>query len=226
MSLKKTPAAIIAAGGSGERARNATEEVPKQFRELAGRPLLAWSAAALAEAGCNPVIVVVPEGHVEEARSLLGDPFICAIGGPTRQSSVSNGLTQVETDRVIVHDGARPFVTPDLVIRVLEGLPDVDGAVAAIPVDDTVKRVDGDRVLHTVDRTQLWSVQTPQAFWTERLRVVHKRAEVDGIEATDDAALIETFGGTVRVVEGSRTNIKVTHPEDLAMAEHLASRLT
>lgn len=162
---------------------------------------------------------------MDEARALLGEPFTITSGGPTRQASVARGLALVDGDRVIVHDGARPFVTPDLVRRVLAGLHEVDGAVTAIPLDDTVKRVDGDRVLHTVDRTQLWRVQTPQAFWTDKLRMVHRRAEADGIEATDDAALIETFGGTVRVIEGSRTNIKVTHPEDLAMAEQLARRL-
>lgn len=179
----------------------------------------------MVRAGCDPVIVVVPEDALENAQELLGAGFLFVSGGPTRQASVANGLELVQRDRVVIHDGARPFVTTDLVTRVLDGLADADGAVAAIPVDDTVKRVEGDRVLHTVDRTQLWQVQTPQAFWTGRLRIVHRRAEVDGIDATDDAALIETFGGTVRVIEGSRTNIKLTHPEDFAMAEHLASTL-
>lgn len=177
-------------------------------------------------AGCDPVVAVVPEEWIERARSLLDGSVTLVAGGPTRQASVTNGLAKIERDRVVVHDGARPFVTTDLVKRALEALADCDGAVTAIPIDETVKRVEGDRVLHTVDRSQLWRVQTPQAFWTEKLRIAHRRASIDGIEATDDAALIETFGGTVRVVEGSRTNIKITHPEDLAVAQHIATHLT
>jgi len=183
-----------------------------------------WSAATLRDAGCDPVVIAAPEEHLEIARTLVGDPFVFVAGGPTRQVSVANALELVPSERVIVHDGARPFVTIDLIKRVLEALEGADGVVVAMPIDDTVKRVDGDRVLHTIDRRQLWHVQTPQAFWTEKLRIVHRRAELDGIDATDDAALIETFGGTVKVVEGARTNIKVTHPEDLAIAEHLAGR--
>lgn len=215
----------MAAGGIGARA-GAEADVPKQFRTLAGRPILTWSIETLQAAGCEPIVAVVPEQWIERASSLLGDQVMPVAGGQTRQASVMNGLAVIERDRVVVHDGARPFVTTDLVKRALDALVDCDGAVTAIPIDETVKRIEGDRVVHTVDRSQLWRVQTPQVFWTEKLRLVHRRASIDAIEATDDAALIETFGGTVRVVAGSRTNIKITHPEDLAMAEHIAIRLT
>lgn len=188
--------------------------------------MLRWSVETLQSAGCDPIVVVVPSEQVEHSSALLGNEITVVAGGASRQESVANGLATIERDRVVIHDGARPFVTTDLVKRALDALPGHDGVIVAVPIDETLKRVAGERVVHTVDRSQLWRVQTPQVFWTEKLAIAHRRAADDGIQATDDAALVETFGGVIRVVEGSRTNIKLTHPEDFVIAEHLARELS
>jgi len=133
---------------------------------------------------------------------------------------VRAGLAAVpgEPDAILVHDAVRPLATPELAARVLAAVAGgADGAVPSVPVVDTLKRVDGSRVTATVDRSELVAVQTPQAFRTEVLR----RAHAAGGDATDDAGLVEAAGGTVVVVEGERDNLKVTWPEDLAVAEAL-----
>ena len=142
-------------------------------------------------------------------------------GGDTRQESVRNGLDRVETPVVLVHDAARPFVEPDVVHATLHALADADAAVPAVPIDETVKHLEGTRVVHTVDRSSLALAQTPQAFKTEVLKRAHARARAQGFVATDDAQLVESFGGVVATVRGSRRNIKVTYPEDFAFAEAL-----
>ena len=212
------PAAIIAAGGRGERAA-IDGDLPKQFRELAGRPLIAWSIDALKSAGCDPVVVVLPEEHRETVRSVLA-PYevVLASGGETRQASVASGLDEISADTVVVHDGARPLVTAELIRRTLEPLERFEAAIVGVPMDETLKAADGERVATTVDRSSLWRVQTPQSFRTEPLRRAHERAAADGFIGTDDAALIERDGGTVVLVHGSRLNIKVTYPEDFALA--------
>jgi 2-C-methyl-D-erythritol 4-phosphate cytidylyltransferase len=118
-----------------------------------------------------------------------------------------------------VHDAARPFATPELVRSVVAALKDAHGAAPAVPVADTLKEVRDGRVIRTVERSSLWAVQTPQAFVTEVLRNVHDKARVDGFVATDDAQLVERYGGVVRIVEGSRDNVKVTYAEDWRVAE-------
>jgi len=178
----------------------------------------------LAAAGCSPIVVVVPEERITDAREIAApfDDVVVAAGGETRRSSVASGLEEVASGTVVIHDGARPFATPDLVMRVLRGLDGFDGAVAAIPVAETLKRADGQAVAETVDRADLWQVQTPQAFKTSVLRSAHERAARDGIDATDDAALVERYGGRIRIVEGSRRNMKLTYPEDFELAELIA----
>ena len=121
---------------------------------------------------------------------------------------------------MVVHDAARPFLTPALLQRVLDGLADHDGAIAAEPVEETLKAVDGDRIVRTVDRSGLWRAQTPQAFRTDSLRRAHERSP--DVAATDDAQLIELAGGSVAVVRGDRRNVKITFEEDFALAESLA----
>ncbi len=118
-----------------------------------------------------------------------------------------------------MHDGARPFATAELIIKVVDALTDHDGAIAAMPADETLKRVDGDQIVETVDRASLWRAQTPQAFRSEVLRAAHQKAAAEGFIATDDAALLENYGGTVCVIQGTRSNIKLTYPEDFALAE-------
>jgi 2-C-methyl-D-erythritol 4-phosphate cytidylyltransferase len=213
---------MIAAGGRGRRTGSATL---KQFQVLGGRPLITWSVDILVAFGCAPIVVVVPGDVLEQARAILeGRMVVLTEGGESRQASVARGLALVSGARVVVHDAARPFLTAGDVHRVVDALEHADGAALALPVDETLKRVDDHMVLETVDRSRLWRAQTPQAFRTGVLRAAHRRAAEEGYAATDDAQLIERYGGDVVVVEGSRTNLKLTYPEDLALAEAILRR--
>ena len=170
-------------------------------------------------------MLVVPPDMTETAGSLLtqNEGVVIAQGGPTRQDSVSNGLALVETGTVVVHDAARPFVTSELVRAVLAALGDADAVVAAVPVDETIKRAgveeDGFAVSETVDRSELWRAQTPAAFRTTALKEAHRRAYEESFTGTDESQLIERYGGIVRLVAGTRSNLKITFPEDFAVAE-------
>jgi 2-C-methyl-D-erythritol 4-phosphate cytidylyltransferase len=189
--------------------------------------LLSWSLTTLARFGCDPLVVVVPNDHLDAAAE-LAEPFPSALvtaGGASRQRSVSLGLERVgDAPHVVVHDAARPFLSEPLLRRVLEGIGECDGAIAAEPVEETLKTVEDERVARTVDRSTLWRAQTPQAFVTGALRRAHERAP--DADATDDAQLVELAGGTIAVVRGERHNIKVTYDEDFEMAESIAARLS
>ena len=165
--------------------------------------------------------MVVPEGSWTD--QLSGYDVRMVLGGDERQKSVRNGLELVDTDYVVVHDAARPFATTGLVRSVLGALKGAHGAAPAVPVSDTLKEVRDGRVIRTVERSSLWAVQTPQAFRTEALTNVHDKARVDGFVGTDDAQLIERYGGTMRIVEGARDNIKLTYPEDWRVAEAMVA---
>jgi 2-C-methyl-D-erythritol 4-phosphate cytidylyltransferase len=203
---------IVPAGGSGERLG---ADRPKAFVVLAGKTLLERSVEALRPV-CDRVVVAAPPGEEE------GEDRVP--GGPSRSASVRNALAAApEAEIAVVHDAARPLVTPELVERCLAALTDgVDGAIAAAPVSDTVKEASPDgRVVRTLDRAALWAVQTPQVF---RAHVLRRALDVDDetlAAATDDAALVEAAGGTVRIVEAPPENIKVTREADLKLAEAL-----
>lgn len=175
----------------------------------------------MAEAGCDPIIAVVPEQHLETARSALASSAVCVVGGSTRQASVRAGLVHVRTPLVVVHDAARPFASPGSVPRLLERLDGHEAAILARPVDETLKRVRADAVIETVDRFSLWASRTPQAFRTDVLSRAHERAAEEGFEATDDAQLIEHYGGRVAVVRDPGMNLKVTSADDLELARDL-----
>lgn len=206
-------AALLVAAGSGERLGAGR---PKAFVELAGRPMLEWSLAALRAAGIAEIVVALPDGESAPA----GTHGVR--GGATRSASVRAALAEVSADAVLVHDAARPLVTPDVFERVLGALADADCAIAAARVADTVKETDeSGAVRATLDRSRLWAVQTPQAF---RRAVLARALDVSGdvlAQATDDAWLVERAGGSVRVVETSPANFKVTTPHDLRVAEIL-----
>jgi 2-C-methyl-D-erythritol 4-phosphate cytidylyltransferase len=213
-------AAVLAAGGRGERAFSSSDEAPKQWRLLRGRSLVEWSLDLLLAAGCDPVVLVVPDPESDQAVA-LSDRSLVVGGGPTRQASVARGLALVASSQVVVHDGARPLAPPALVGQCLAALEGADGAVAALPLDDTLKRVEDDTVRTTIDRRGLWAIQTPQAFVTEKLLAAHAAAVAEGYVGSDDAELVERAGGSVRVVRGPRHNIKLTWPEDFGLAESL-----
>ena len=173
----------------------------------------------MAGAGCEPLVVVVPSQHIQQTERLLADPRARVVaGGDTRQASVRAGLSLVESETVVVHDAARPFATREILAAVIAALDDHDGAVPGVPVTDTIKVVSGGRVVQTPERSTLWAIQTPQAFVTEVLKRAHESALSDDFEATDDAQLVEHYGGGVAVVAGSAENIKVTEPGDFERA--------
>ena len=208
-----TVVGIVPAAGSGERLGRPG---PKAFAPCGGRPLLEWSLDVLA-AVCDRVVVAVPDGYEDGPDRVRG--------GTSRSASVRAALAAApEATRVVVHDAARPLVTPELVRACLEALEDGewDGAVAAAPVTDTVKEAGPDgRVLRTLERSTLWAVQTPQAFRAPALRSALDVPEESLARATDDAGLVEAAGGRVRVVRAPPENLKVTRPVDLELVELL-----
>jgi 2-C-methyl-D-erythritol 4-phosphate cytidylyltransferase len=217
---------LIAAGGAGERL---VEDKPKALVPLAGRPLLCWSLAAFAAAeSIEAAVVAAPAGAEAEVERAIGtldglDVSVVA-GGPSRSRSVANALAAARPvtpeQVVVVHDAARPLVMPALVDRCVERLQawSCDAVVAAARATDTVKEADaGGHVLATLERSNLWAVQTPQVFRAEALRAALASGELD--RAYDDSQLVEAAGGDVRIVEAPRDNLKVTTPFDLRIAE-------
>jgi 2-C-methyl-D-erythritol 4-phosphate cytidylyltransferase len=208
------------AAGSGERLG---ADRPKAFVVLAGRPMLEWSLDALRAAGIDDVVVALPAGWAAP------EGCIGVAGGVSRSASVRAALAAAPPgDAVVVHDAARPLVTPEHFAAAIAALADADCAIAAAPVTDTVKEAGPDRfVTATLDRSRLWAIQTPQAFRRAALERALDVADEVLAEATDDAWLVERTGGTVRVVESTPANLKVTTPHDLQIAEHLlADRLS
>lgn len=210
-------------------------QVPKQFLTLGGLPILVHSLRALEASPCvDAIILAVPEADREFCLREIVAPYgfkkvtKVVAGGAQRQDSVRHGLAAVdeEAEVVLVHDAVRPFVTLDMVQRVVEAAAKHGAAVVAIPMRDTVKQVGADGLIEkTVERGQLWLAQTPQAFRLARFQEAHRKADIDGFHGTDDVQLVERLGYSVAVVEGSGENIKITRPEDLAIGEAiLASR--
>jgi 2-C-methyl-D-erythritol 4-phosphate cytidylyltransferase len=189
---------------------------------LAGRPLVEWSIAALrAAAGVRSIVVACPPGHVHE---LGGHDLGVVEGGATRSQSVANALEAVGTELVAIHDAARPLVTPELVdgvVATLLGDDEAAGAIAAVPVTDTIKRAVDGVVEATVDRGGLWAAQTPQVFRTEALRAALEGDPGAVGAATDEAMLVEAAGGRVLINPAPPENLKVTTPLDLRLAEAL-----
>lgn len=215
--------AIVAAAGSGERLDMPS---PKAFVSLGGRPILARAVeTALACPAIGIVVVAAPPGAEDLAHAIVEPLGAHAVvtGGATRQASIRAALAAVPAGAAVVvcHDAARALATPALFTAVVEALEDWDGVVPVVPVPDTVKRVQGERVVGTEPREGLALAQTPQAFVAAALREAHARAEAAGLEATDDAALLEWAGFRVRAVAGEGTNLKITTAEDLARAEVL-----
>lgn len=203
--------------------------IPKQFLTLGGLPVLVHTLRVLEAAdSVGEIILVVPEADREFClREIVTHHRFSKVnkivaGGERRQDSVRHGLSAIDgdPDLVLVHDAVRPFLTREMITGVLEQAAKHEAAVVAIPMRDTVKQVGTDRLIEcTVDRRSLWLAQTPQAFRLALLREAHRKAEQEGIHATDDAQLVERLGHRVALVEGSAENIKITRPEDLAIGE-------
>lgn len=224
--------AIIPAAGLGLRMGGA---VRKQFLPLGGLPLLVHSLRVFQSSPViDSVILAVPEEDVQYCRAeIIGVHGFTKVtyvvaGGRERQDSVRQALAVVDQNvrLVVIHDAVRPFVTDAMVRQIVEAASADGAAIIALPMRDTVKQVGADHLIErTIDRKALWLAQTPQAFRRDWLEEAHRKAESEGLIATDDAFLLEWMGHPVRVVEGSGENIKVTRPEDLVIGEAiLASR--
>ncbi|NTU28149.1 2-C-methyl-D-erythritol 4-phosphate cytidylyltransferase [Bacillus tequilensis] len=215
---------VIPAAGQGKRMKAGRN---KLFIELKGDPVIIHTLRVFdGHRPCEKIILVINEQEREQFQQLLSDyPFQTAIelvaGGDERQHSVYKGLKAVKQEKIVlVHDGARPFIKHAQIDELIAEAEQTGAAILAVPVKDTIKRVQDLQVSETIERSSLWAVQTPQAFRLSLLMQAHAEAEHKGFLGTDDASLVERMeGGSVRVVEGSYTNIKLTTPDDLTSAE-------
>ncbi len=224
--------ALIVAAGKGTRMG---AEGGKQFLPLMGKPVLAHTLAAFQQASSiDTIIVITAEENFGRCLSLIDTYSITkakaanganrvVIGGAERQDSVYNGLKAVlefgRADVVVIHDGARPLVTPRLIDEAIMNLVQCDGVVVGIPAKDTIKLVNDGFVVETPNRSKTWQVQTPQAFLFEPLLRAHENAGAEGFYGTDDSMLMERYGSKIKVIMGLEENIKITTPIDLVLAE-------
>jgi 2-C-methyl-D-erythritol 4-phosphate cytidylyltransferase len=217
---------LIPAAGSGKRMGS---DRNKLLMKLLGKPILQWTLeAAIATAAIDWIGVVGQPCDRDDFQQIFAKldrakPIAWVQGGSTRQESVFNGLRSLPNgaNRVLVHDGARCLGTAELLERCATALDSCLGFIAAVPVKDTIKIVEAGVVTDTPNREYLWAAQTPQGFIVDKLIAAHEQAEAQGWEVTDDAALFEKVGLPVQIVMGEETNLKITTPQDLAIAEFI-----
>jgi 2-C-methyl-D-erythritol 4-phosphate cytidylyltransferase/2-C-methyl-D-erythritol 2,4-cyclodiphosphate synthase len=227
--LLKTTAIILAAG----MGRRMGGDIPKQFLEMGGKPILAHTVEKFEKAqSIDRIVVVAAEADVDHVHHLItagsgcSKPTTIVIGGKERQDSVRNGIQSIDDDTeiVIIHDGVRPFISPERIDELVGHVHEAGAVIQGIPVKDTVKEVDErGYVTNTVDRRALWLIQTPQVFLRSVLRDAFDKAYTDGFYGTDDAELVERIGRPVRMMNGSAGNIKITTPDDLEMGSFLST---
>ncbi len=220
--------AIIVAAGKGIRM---SDSVRKQYIVLDGMPMLSRTLGLFDRCDrIDRIIVAVPEDDIDFCRNEIipaanmeKDPIL-VIGGASRQDSVYNSLKTIETDDgvVLIHDGVRPFVNPEHLVACIEGAQEHGACILGIPAFDTVKHVNAkNEIIQTQQRDTLWLAQTPQAFQLQLIKKAHEVAKQEGFMGTDDASLVERLGGVVKIIPGSRSNIKITSQEDLKVARAL-----
>ncbi len=219
----KLTSAIIAAAGSGTRMKS---DISKQFISVGGMPVIVRTLSAFDAADeIDEVIIVTKAEDIATILDMVKEYNIKKVvsvicGGETRQASVKLGLEEINGDLVLIHDGARPFVTPDQINWVALALYEADAAALGTPVKDTLKEATPDGfIAGTHDRSSLYSIQTPQGFKADTLRFAHKTAGINNVSVTDDCALCENIGIKIKIIEGSSSNIKITTPDDLSVAE-------
>jgi 2-C-methyl-D-erythritol 4-phosphate cytidylyltransferase len=220
--------ALIPAAGMGKR-MGAT--INKQYLQLDGLPIVARTIAVFEQSpSIEAIYLVIPDAEIPYCRehvvAACGFRKVVEVvpGGRERQNSVMNGLRAMrphlsDDDVVVIHDGVRPLITPELLLESIAVASSNDGALVAVPAKDTIKTVRDGIVVNTPDRETLWQAQTPQSFRFGIIYAAHQAAEQDGFIGTDDASLVERRGGVVRIVRGDYRNIKITTPEDLVLAE-------
>jgi len=218
--------AVIVAAGKGKRM---AADVSKQYIMLNGKPVVAHTLSVFDEQpDIEEIVLVVGSQDIENVKRDIVEPYVynkpvvVVAGGVERQNSVYNGLKAIEahtSDVVVIHDGVRPLVTGQMIRDSIETARTYGAAVVGVPVKDTVKRVDNDGfVVSTLLREELWVVQTPQTFQYGLIREAHEKALRDGFQGTDDAALVERLGCSVKMIKGCYSNIKITTHEDLILA--------
>jgi 2-C-methyl-D-erythritol 4-phosphate cytidylyltransferase len=220
-------AAIIPVAGRGKRLAS---DVPKQFLDLSGKPVIYRTLQQILQVPqINTGVVVTTAEDIDKMYNLLsGIPgftqrFRVIAGGDERQDSVYNGLQALvpDTVMVLVHDGVRPLVSPEIIRHSIAVAAREGGCVAAVPVKDTIKKATGNKIIETIPRENLWQIQTPQTFRYEILMEAHLKAKGADYYGTDEASLVEWSGHPVMIVEGSNRNIKITTAEDLIIARAL-----
>jgi 2-C-methyl-D-erythritol 4-phosphate cytidylyltransferase / 2-C-methyl-D-erythritol 2,4-cyclodiphosphate synthase len=214
---------MIVAAGRGDRARG---EIPKQYMNLLGRPVLRWSIDALARAHVEPVVVAIAQEHADLCRAATeGANVRIAIGGSTRTASVRAGLGAIENaDVILIHDAARPGLSPDIVRALVAAIEaGAAGAAPALPIADSLRRADaGGNVIGEVERDGVMRVQTPQAFRAAALRAAYAALPADA-SVSDDLAVVRAQGGACVLIPGNARLMKITYPEDFALMERLLS---
>ncbi len=207
--------------------------VNKQFIELRHEPLIVRTLKVFdSDEWCDGIIVVINEAERSQFEQLFSrfhlNKIIALVnGGQERQHSVYNGLKALKNSNIVlIHDGARPFVTVEHIHELVTAANEYGAAVPAVRVKDTIKKVHGQFVKETMERSSLWAVQTPQAFHVSLILQAHEQAKKEGYIGTDDASLVERIGGKVKIVEGDYHNIKLTTPDDLLFAEAILSSRT
>jgi len=214
MYNSKKVAAIIAAAGAGKRMGGG---IPKQYMDISGRPMVVWAAEPFEKSDLvDHVCIVVNSDYDERILEYLDRDTIMVLGGSERQDSVYNGLRALprDTDIVLIHDGARPFVKPELIKRVIEAVLEQGAAVPGVTPKDTIRTQD-----KTLNRNELYIVQTPQGFEVDIILEAYEKAFDEDFYGTDDASLVDRIGKSVVIVEGSYDNIKITTPDDLAAVQ-------
>jgi 2-C-methyl-D-erythritol 4-phosphate cytidylyltransferase len=237
--------AIVPSAGIGKRFGS---NISKSFQKLMGKPLLVWSLEALESVEeIEEIIPVLREDIIEKGADIFEKYKLSKIkriaqGGEERQDSVYNGLKLIDDKDciVLIHDGVRPLIEKNLIEKTIKelliplippllkvgkgGVKGFDGVVLGVPVKDTIKEAKRGIIKKTLKRDSLWAIQTPQVFPYAIISKVYERSIRDGFYSTDDAALVEKYGGKIKVIMGSYRNIKITTPEDLITAESLLSR--
>ena len=221
-------AAIIVAAGKGLRMAG---PLRKQYLELEGLPILAHTLTVFDACDLiDGIFLVLPQEDIDYCRAKVLDPLSLTksirlvSGGIRRQDSVYAGLNEIDQRYgiIVIHDGVRPFLTSDHLVDCIKSAQKFGACILGIPAYDTLKRVDSsDRILDTLPRENVWLAQTPQAFHYDVIKRAHENARRDGYAATDDASLVERMGEKVKIINGSRNNIKITRPEDFDIAKYL-----
>jgi 2-C-methyl-D-erythritol 4-phosphate cytidylyltransferase len=244
--LREKVVAVVPAAGMGKRFGPGTN---KPFKSLMGKPLIVWSLETLESVvEVSEIIPVLKLEDMSYGKKLFEEYGLSKIkrlapGGKERQDSVYNGLKLIDNRNciVLIHDGVRPFIEKDLIEKAIKALltppaPEAeakggeekfkgfDGVAVGVPLKDTIKEAENGIIKKTLRRDSLWAIQTPQVFSYKNILAAYKRAMKERFYSTDDAALVEKYGGKIKIVMGSYKNIKITTPEDLAIAEFLLSR--